>query len=567
MSSCSSSPTPWWQGGVVYQIYPRSFQDSDGDGVGDLAGIERRLDYVANLGVDAIWLSPIFPSPMADFGYDVADYCGIEPMFGNLATFDQLIAAVHARGLKLILDFVPNHSSDQHAWFVESRASRDNPKRDWYIWRDAAPGGGPPNNWISDFGGSAWEWDAATGQYYLHAFLKQQPDLNWRNPQVVAAMKDVLRFWLDRGVDGFRMDVLWHVIKHADLPDNPLNPDWTPDQRERDRVLQRHSTDQPEAHAITAELRALADGYGEKVLIGEIFLPNDRHQRWYGTPARPEVHLPFNFQLIENPWDSAVLRRLIADYQASLPVSDDPAFGWPNWVIGSHDAARIAARIGEAQARVAAMLLLTLRGTPTLYQGDELGIGEVAIPRDRIRDPQDLREPTLGIGRDRSRTPMPWDGSPFAGFSTVEPWLPLNGDWPTRNIATEERDPRSMLAFYRRLLVLRRAEPALALGSMTLDDAPDGVLAYARESKGRRLRILLNLTDGDIAIDWQGAVLISTLEEERPTPNPSREREGNQGSLCPTCPLPLAGGVGGGPPTTGEPRPGLIRANEGIVIA
>ncbi|MDP1027552.1 alpha-amylase family glycosyl hydrolase [Sphingomonas sp. KR1UV-12] len=515
---------PWWERGVVYQIYPRSFQDSDGDGVGDLAGIAARLDHVAALGVDAIWLSPIFPSPMADFGYDVADYCGIDPLFGDLAAFDRLLAAVHARGLKLLLDFVPNHSSDRHSWFVESRSSRSNPKRDWYIWRDPASDGGPPNNWISDFGGSAWEWDDATGQYYLHAFLKEQPDLNWRNPDLKQAMLDAMRFWFDRGVDGFRIDVLWHIVKAEGLPDNPLNPDWTPARTERDRVIQLHSTDQPEAHAIAAEMRAIADCYGARVLIGEIFLPNDRHARWYGTPERPQVHLPFNFQLIENAWDASVLRSMIAAYEASLPP-----FGWPNWVIGSHDAPRIAARIGEAQARVAAMLILTLRGTPTLYQGDELGIGRVEIPPDRVRDPQHLRQPLLDIGRDRSRTPMPWDDSDHGGFSTVEPWLPLNPDWRTRNVAAEVADPRSMLALYRALLALRRAEPALAVGSFTLLDAPAGVLAYRREEGGRSLSILLNLTDHDVTIDWTGTPLLSTL--------------------------------------SGEPEPGMLRANEGIVFA
>ncbi len=519
---------PWWESGVIYQVYPRSFQDSDGDGIGDLAGIERRLDHIAGLGVDAIWLSPIFPSPMADFGYDVADYCGIEPMFGDLAAFDRLLAAAHGRGLKLILDFVPNHSSDQHDWFRESRSSRDNPRRDWYIWRDPAPGGGPPNNWISDFGGSAWEWDADTGQYYLHAFLKEQPDLNWRNPEVRAAMMDVLRFWLDRGVDGFRIDVLWHIVKHAEFADNPLNPDWRPGLTERDRVIQRHSTDQPEAHAISAELRALTDAYGvetgrDRVLIGEIFLPNDRHARWFGTPDRPQVHLPCNFQLIENDWDPAVLRRVIADYEASLP-----AFGWPNWVMGSHDAPRIAARIGEAQARVAAVLLLTLRGTPTLYQGDEIGIGEVVIPPDRIRDPQDLRQPGIGIGRDRSRTPMAWDASPHAGFSEGEPWLPLHADWSTRNVAAQAADPGSMLTLYRRLLGLRRANPALTRGVLTLIDAPDGVLAYVREHEGRRVSVLLNLTHEDKAFDWSGVPLISTHG--------------------------------------GSPMAGLLRADEGLVV-
>jgi len=503
----------WWESGVVYQIYPRSFQDSNGDGIGDLAGIETRLDHVARLGVDAIWLSPIYPSPMADFGYDVADYCDIHPIFGDLASFDRLLAAIHARGLRLLLDFVPNHSSDRHPWFIESRSSRDNPKRDWYIWRDPAPGGGPPNNWISDFGGSAWEWDGATGQYYLHAFLKQQPDLNWRNPELRAAMMDVLRFWLDRGVDGFRIDVLWHIVKAEGLPDNPVNPDWAPGRTERDRLIQLHSTDQPEAHAISAEFRALADSYSartgrERVLIGEIFLPNERHARWYGPPERPQVHLPFNFQLIENAWDAAVLRRLIADYEASLPPH-----GWPNWVIGSHDAPRIAARVGEAQARVAAMLLLTLRGTPTLYQGDELGIGEVPIPPERIRDPQDLRQPGIGIGRDRSRTPMPWDSSPFAGFSTVEPWLPLNPDWPRRNVAAEERDPASMLTLYRMLLALRRSHAALSIGDFALVDAAPDVLAYERRHGAERLRVALNLSAEarPLALPAGAQTLASTL--------------------------------------------------------
>jgi alpha-glucosidase len=502
---------PWWQRGTVYQIYPRSFQDSDADGIGDLAGIERRLDHVASLGVDAIWLSPIFPSPMADFGYDVADYRGIEPMFGDLAAFDRLLAAIHARGLRLLLDFVPNHSSDQHPWFRASRSSRSDPKRDWYIWHDPAPDGGPPNNWISDFGGSAWEYDAATGQYYLHAFLKQQPDLNWRHPALKAAMLDVMRFWFDRGVDGFRIDVLWHIVKAAGFPDNPPNPYWRPGITERDRLIQQHSTDQPEAHAIAAEMRALADSYGAdgraRVLIGEIFLPNDRHARWYGTPERPQVHLPFNFQLIENAWDAAALRRVIADYEASLPPH-----GWPNWVIGSHDAPRIAARIGEAQARVAAMLLLTLRGTPTLYQGDELAIGRVDIPPDRVRDPQDLRQPGIGIGRDRSRTPMPWDDSNHAGFSTVEPWLPLNPDWRTRNVAAQQDDPRSMLTLYRRLLALRRAHSALAIGDFALVDAAPDVLAYERRDGDAALRVALNLSAEPRPLPFDGEVLLSTRD-------------------------------------------------------
>jgi len=514
MSTQPAAAHPWWERGVVYQIYPRSFRDADGDGVGDLSGIIERLDHVAGLGVDAIWLSPMFPSPMADFGYDVADYCEVDPLFGTLADFDRLLAAVHARGLKLVLDFVPNHSSDRHPWFAQSRRSRDDPKRHWYIWRDPGPDGGPPNNWISDFGGSAWAWDEHTGQYYLHAFLKEQPDLNWRNPELRAAMTAALRFWLDRGVDGFRIDVLWHIVKAQGLPDNPPNPDWTPAMRDRDRLIQRHSTDQPEAHAIAAGFRTLADSYGAeggsaRVLIGEIFLPDDRLVRWYGTLEAPEVHLPFNFHLVESEWDAAVLARTIAAYEGALP-----RWGWPNWVVGSHDARRIAGRVGERQARVAAMLVLTLRGTPTLYQGDEIGIGHVDIPAERIRDPQHHRQPGLGIGRDPSRTPMAWDAGPQAGFSTAEPWLPLHADWPTRNVAAQECDPRSMLHLYRALLALRRAHDALSVGSWHPVEAPEQVLAYERRHGNRRLLVLFNLTGQDVAVAWPGTVLLSTLGDD-----------------------------------------------------
>lgn len=481
---------PWWQGGTVYQIYPRSFQDSDGDGIGDLAGIERRLDHVASLGVDAIWLSPIYPSPMADFGYDVSGYTDVNPIFGTLDDFDRLLAAAHARGLKLLLDFVPNHSSDQHPWFVESRSSRDNPRRDWYIWRDPAADGGPPNNWISDFGGSAWEHDPATGQYYLHAFLKQQPDLNWRNPALRAAMIDVLQFWLDRGVDGFRIDVLWHIVKAEGLPDNPANPDYHPAMGEKFSLLQTHSTDQPEVHEIVAEIRALADSYGEageRVLVGEICLPLDRLMPYYGNDE-PGVHLPFNFELIEAPWSARSLATFIDAYEAALPPG-----GWPNWVLGSHDARRVAARLGQAQARVAAMLLLTLRGTPTLYQGDEIGIGEVVIAPDRLRDPRELREPGLGLGRDPARTPMAWDGSSLGGFTSGEPWLPLHADAATRNVAVQGDDPASLLNLYRALLAMRRARPALSIGDYIAVEAEDDVLAYERHHGDERLLILLNL--------------------------------------------------------------------------
>ncbi|MEI9849507.1 MAG: alpha-amylase family glycosyl hydrolase [Sphingomonas sp.] len=477
----------WWQRGVVYQIYPRSFQDSDGDGIGDLRGVESRLDVLADLGVDAIWLSPIFPSPMADFGYDVADYCGVDARFGTPADFDSLLAACHARGLRLLLDLVPNHTSDEHPWFVESRSSKDSPKRDWYLWRDPAPGGGPPNNWISDFGGPAWEYDAATGQYYYHAFLRQQPDLNWRNPAVRAAMMDVLRFWFARGVDGFRIDVLWHMIKHADFPDNPVNAEWQEGWPEFMTIHQTHSTDQPEVHEIAADMRAIADEYGARVLVGEIYLPVERLMGYYGRD-RSGVHLPFNFQLIGARWDAREIAHRIAKYEGMLPPG-----GWPNWVLGNHDRPRVATRVGAEQARVAMLLLLTLRGTPTIYYGDELGMEDVPIPPDLVQDPRELNEPGIGMGRDPVRTPMAWDTGANAGFTSGKPWLPLHADWAARNVATERADPTSMWSLTQRLLALRRAHPALSVGSWHAIDCAGDLLAYERRHGGERLLVVLNL--------------------------------------------------------------------------
>ena len=504
----------WWQTAVIYQIYPRSFQDSNGDGIGDLQGIAQRLDYLVSLGVDAIWISPISPSPMVDFGYDVADYCDIDPCFGTLADFDDLLMQAHRRGLKVLLDFVPNHTSDQHPWFVESRAAKDSPKRDWYIWRDAAADGGPPNNWISDFGGSAWQWDEITGQYYYHAFLKEQPDLNWRHPDVQAAMFDVMRFWFDRGVDGFRIDVLWHMVKAADFPDNPPNPDYRPGMGEMHRLLQRHSTDQPEVHGIAAAMRDIADSYGarglgERVLIGEIYLPVDLLMHYYGRD-RPGVHLPFNFQLIDMTWDARTLAAAITDYEAALPRG-----GWPNWVLGNHDRPRVATRLGQAQARVAAVLLLTLRGTPTLYYGDELGLSDVRIEPAQVKDPRELREPGLGLGRDPVRTPMPWDGSDNSGFSTAKPWLPLHADWRTRNVAGMTDDPRSILTLYRRLLALRREHLALSIGDFAVVSVEDELLVYARRHGSQRLLVALNLGERNHRLhlpEWArgGRLLLST---------------------------------------------------------
>jgi len=524
---------PWWHSAVIYQIYPRSFQDTNGDGIGDLKGIERRLDYMAYLGVDAIWISPIYPSPMTDFGYDVSNYCDIDSRFGTLADFDDLLRQAHRRGLRVLLDFVPNHTSERHPWFVESRSSRHSQKRDWYIWRDGAAGGGPPNNWISDFGGSAWEWDEVTGQYYYHAFLKEQADLNWRNPAVRAAMYEVMRFWFDRGVDGFRIDVLWHLIKAANFPDNPPNPAYQPAMSDMLRVVQHHSTDQPEVHEIAAEMRAIVDSYGaggqtERVLIGEIYLPLDRLMHYYGG-ERPGVHLPFNFQLIDAPWEARALATLIVDYEAALPPG-----GWPNWVLGNHDRPRVAARRGQAQARVAAMLLLTLRGTPTLYYADELGLSDVAVPAEQVQDPRELREPGLGLGRDPVRTPMPWDSSASAGFSPIDPWLPLNADWPTRNVALMAQEPHSILALYRQLLAVRRKQLALSIGDFALLVAKGDVLAYERRHGLGRVIVALNLGQLPQRLelpDWAGGYtpLLSTVGDTATVENKAlllRENEG-----------------------------------------
>jgi alpha-glucosidase len=484
----------WWKCGIIYQVYPRSFQDSNGDGIGDLDGIRARLDHLVSLGVDAVWISPIYPSPMADFGYDISDFCGIDPRFGTLDGFDALVQEAHARGLKIILDFVPNHTSDRHPWFVQSRSARSDPRRDWYIWRDPAPGGGPPNNWLSNFGGPAWAFDQATGQYYGHSFLKEQPDLNWRNPDVRAAMYEVLRFWLRRGVDGFRVDVLSQIIKDADFRDNPPNPDFAEGQDPFFRWVMLYNTDLPEVQPIVAEMRRVVDAFSDtrssRVLIGELYLPLTRLVAYYGRNAEgvlEGVQLPFNFQLIETEWQAARIDRLVRDYEAALPAGAQP-----NWVLGNHDRSRIASRVGPRMARLAAMLLLTLRGTPTLYYGDEIGMTDVPIPTGEVQDPFEKNKPGMGLGRDPERTPMQWNAGEHAGFTTGTPWLRLAADWPTNNVEAQSRDAGSMLALYRRLIALRRAQPALNRGNHEALDTEGEVLAYARNCEGQRLVVLLN---------------------------------------------------------------------------
>ena len=476
----------WWLKGVIYQVYPRSFQDTNGDGIGDLPGITKRLDHLVDLGVDAIWISPIYPSPMADFGYDVSDYCDVDPRFGTLEEFDTLIREAHARGLKVILDYVPNHSSDQHPWFVESRSSRSNPKRDWYVWRDPKHDRSPPNNWLSEFGGSAWTFDERTRQYYYHAYLKEQPDLNWRNPEVQSAMLDALRFWLDRGVDGFRVDAIHHLFEVESLEDNPLNPEWHEGMSPARSVIRAHTMDQPEVHDTIAAMRRASDVYADRVMIGEAYLPIHRLMTYYGHDLSG-FHLPFNFHLLSTPWTPAAIASLVRAYEAALPPGS-----WPNWVLGNHDRSRLVSRLGAEQARVAAMLLLTLRGTPTIYQGDEIGMADVPIPSNRVQDPWETNVPGLGLGRDPVRTPIPWSSATNGGFTDGEPWLPIESGIPGLNVEAQAHDPNSLLSFYRALLRLRRTELALAVGEITIVDASDTVLAYERRHAGRRLLVALN---------------------------------------------------------------------------
>src|SRR6478752_4514506 len=502
----------WWRHGIFYQIYPRSFQDSNADGVGDIKGIIERLPYLRSLGIYAIWLSPIFPSPMADFGYDISDYVGIDPLFGSMADFDALVAAAHAAGLKVILDLVPNHTSDQHLWFAESRKSRDNPKRDWYIWRDPAADGGPPNNWMSEFGGSAWQYDAATGQYFYHAFLAAQPDLNWRNPAVRKAMYDVMRFWLRKGVDGFRVDVIWHLIKDAEFRDNPPNPDFREGRPPHEKVLPLYSNDQAEVHDAIAEMRRVVDEFDARVLIGEIYLPPKRLVAYYGRDLGG-AHLPFNFALLSAPWHARQIEKIIGDYEAELPRG-----AWPNWVLGNHDRPRVTSRVGQDQARVAAMLLLTLRGTPTLYYGDEIGMHQVAIAPDQVRDPFEKNVPGIGVGRDGCRTPMQWNAMPYAGFSTSTPWLPVADDFLHENVVNLDADAGSILSLYRALIALRKKLPALVTGNYAPIAAEGDLLLYRRQGSERSVVIALNLGAEPVELQSEalgGEILLSTLMDRK----------------------------------------------------
>jgi alpha-glucosidase len=482
---------PWWRSGVVYQIYPRSFADTDGDGVGDLAGIRQRLDHFAWLGVDAVWLSPIFRSPMADFGYDVSDYCDVDPLFGSLADLDRLVAEAHARGLRVLLDWVPNHTSDRHPWFIESRRSRTSPKRAWYVWRDPAPGGGAPNNWMAAFPPDtrAWTLDPATEQYYLHCFLPAQPDLDWSHPEVVAAMHGVVRFWLDRGIDGFRVDVVHCLGKDAALPDDPP---------ELAAIPHSALNDHPGTHAILRDLRRLVDAYpGDRMLVGEVFLLFQPDiTRYYGRGD--ELHLAFDLpRTLYTPWEAAAWR----ERTSAVHAAHAAAGAWPTLVLSNHDTPRHRTRLGsEVRARAAAVLLLTLPGTPFLYAGEELGLEDAVVPPDRRVDPG---------GRDGCRAPIPWDGSPRHGWAG-EPWLPWPPEAERRAVSVLRAEPTSILHLYRRLLAARRASPALHRGDWVAREAPAGVLAYERVAGADRRLVLVNFTSEAVAVRVEGRVEVAS---------------------------------------------------------
>ncbi len=517
------SDSDWWQRGTIYQLVLPSFRDSDGDGIGDLPGLIEKLDYLAWLGVTGIWLSPFHPTPFRELGYEIVDYQDVDSRFGSLEIFDRLVAEARARGLRIIVDWVSNHTADEHPWFEESRASRTSAKRNWYLWRDAKPDGSPPNNWISVFGGSVWQWDERTGAYYLHTFLRSQPDLNWREPAVRDAIKGAMRFWLDKGVDGFRLDAAGLLLKDAELRDNPENPDYAPGDLPDSRLLPERTRNQPGLHELLAELRAVVDERGaDKVLLGEFYLPADAVVTFYGRDP-PELQLPLNLALTYTEWNADAVGRCIEAYQAQVP-----AHGWPTTTIGTHDQPRLATRVEGEQTRTAAMLLLTQRGTPTLYYGDEIGMRGVPIPPERARDPQGQR---TGRNRDPERTPMQWSDEGNTGFSSGKPWLPVGADVATANVAAQRTEPRSLLALYRRLIALRVAEPVLIDGAHEPIVAARPVLMYRRRGAQRTLLVALNLGAASVECPLErgrvGRVLLSTVLDRE------GERTGDTVSLRP----------------------------------
>jgi alpha-glucosidase len=506
------SSSPWWQRGVFYQIYPWSFQDSNGDGIGDLRGILSRLEYLRDgtspsLGVDAIWLSPIYPSPMKDFGYDVTDYCNVDPRFGTLADFDQLLNEAHRRRIRVIMDLVLNHTSDQHPWFLESRASRRSPKADWYCWADGKPFFRRPSNWNARFGGSSWTWDAERRQYYLHSFLKEQPDLNWSEPRVRAALWDVVRFWLDRGVDGFRLDAINWLGKNMRWPDNPFRLGL----RGYTRQHHRYDRDQPLAHEMMRELRHLVLSYPDVVLIGEAAADTPGGPASFYGVGDDELHLVFDFRLMKSPWRADRFRRFFTHYLPAIPKG-----AWPTIVLSNHDQPRHIDRYGkggdvEARARAAALLSLTMPGTPFLYYGEELGMRNARLRYGELRDPYTKRFWPFRPGRDPAPTPMQWDTTRQAGFTTGHPWLPVMSDSSRVNVAREAADSQSIFSLYRRLIHLRAASPALTRGRWRLvDNMPDDCLVFQRtadceDGATERLLVLVNFSERTVDCPVPGA--------------------------------------------------------------
>lgn len=485
--------TPWWKGAVIYQIYPRSFLDADGDGVGDLKGVLKGLDHIADLGADGVWLSPFFTSPMKDFGYDVADYRGVDPLFGTLADFDAVVARAHELGLKLIIDQVYSHTSDQHRWFAESRASRENPKADWYVWADAKPDGSQPNNWLSVFGGPAWEWDRARRQYYLHNFLAEQPDLNFHNADVRAAILDTADFWLARGVDGFRLDVINYCTHDTLLRDNPPARFTTTPAETFFHQRHVHNCSQPANLDFVRDLRKRVDAHGEKMLVGEIF-DDDSLGRQMEYCGGDLLHTAYSFHLL-------TARKAAPALFAEALTAWNESTGWPSWSLGNHDVPRFPTRFfgdaPDAQAiKLALAALLSMRGTIFLYQGEEIGLPQANVPADRLRDPHSKRN-LEGAGRDGARTPLPWRGNQKnAGFSKADmTWLPVDPQHQPYAIDRQQKDPASVFSFLRAFLKMRREQPALVSGEVTLLDAPEGVLAFERSKEGASVLCVFNLSD------------------------------------------------------------------------
>jgi alpha-glucosidase len=508
----------WWRGATVYQVYPRSFLDSNGDGIGDLPGVTARLDYIASLGVDAVWLSPFFTSPMRDFGYDVADYCDVDPIFGTLADFDALIAKAHRLGLRVIIDQVYSHTSDQHRWFAESRADRTNTKADWYVWADPKPDGSPPSNWQSVFGGPAWTWDARRGQYYLHNFLSSQPDLNCHNPEVQDALLGAARFWLDRGVDGFRLDAVNFAMHDPSLRDNPPAPD-TGKPRTRPFDYQQHLYNQSHGDIprFIERLRALLDSYGDRFTVAEVGGPNPDPEMKAFTEGDRRLNSAYSFDFL---YAGALTPALVKDAVERWPEAE--GVGWPSWAFSNHDAPRAISRWVDpahrpAFARLAMLLLLTLRGNPIVYQGEELGLTQVEIGFEDLQDPEAIANWPLTLSRDGARTPLPWSASaPQAGFSAGKPWLPLGADHHLLAIDRQDADPDSLLALTRKFIRLRNAHPALRWGDIRVTTADADLLVFERTIAGERLVCAFNLGGAPVAWDRAGGPAILTLGEVEP---------------------------------------------------